>query len=93
MATNMHNKRTKILVAGNLRKWEERLLKVRAYEVDIIVVSRESTPTADCPLAIEVFPTGYLGHLEENCGVLSPENQALGKAILKDVKNVIPGEI
>ncbi|GFW97977.1 uncharacterized protein TNCV_1806281 [Trichonephila clavipes] len=37
----------------------------------------------------EVFPTGYHGHLEENCGVLSPENQALGKAILKDVKRLL----
>ncbi|GBN61899.1 hypothetical protein AVEN_220458-1 [Araneus ventricosus] len=54
VASSMHNKRTKILVVGGVRTWQDRLLQVTAYEVDLSIVSRESVPAADCPLAIEV---------------------------------------
>ncbi|GFU12535.1 glutamate receptor 4 [Nephila pilipes] len=86
MVTSMHNKRTKVLVVGHLRKWEEILLEVKAYEVDLIVVSRETINSVDCPLAIEVFPTGHHGHSTKNCSVLSQEDQAMGKVILKDIE-------
>ncbi|GIY10543.1 glutamate receptor ionotropic, delta-1 [Caerostris extrusa] len=84
--SSMHNKRTKILVSGGVHKWQERLLRVKAYEVDLVVISRESVPATDCPLAIEVLPIGYHGHGSMKCEVLSQKEQNLGRAILNGIK-------
>ncbi|GBN01757.1 hypothetical protein AVEN_224469-1 [Araneus ventricosus] len=86
VASSMHNKRTKILVVGGVRTWQDRLLQVTAYEVDLSIVSRESVPAADCPLAIEVLPMGVHGHDHKKCEVLSQHEQNLGHAILKNIR-------
>ncbi|KAF8795897.1 Ionotropic receptor 93a like protein [Argiope bruennichi] len=86
VASSMHNKRTKILVVGGVRTWQDRLLQVTAYEVDLLVISRESVPASDCPLAIEVLPTGVHGHEHKECQVLSPQEQNLGHAILRNIR-------
>lgn len=54
VAGNMHNKRTKLLVLDKPEKWQRRLRDVKAYEVDIIVISSDPFILDDCPVAIEV---------------------------------------
>ncbi|XP_054712979.1 ionotropic receptor 93a-like [Uloborus diversus] len=49
----MHNKRTKVLVADSVEKWQQRLHQVRAYEVDLIIVTNGRVHLDDCPTAIE----------------------------------------
>ncbi|GBM84501.1 hypothetical protein AVEN_67400-1 [Araneus ventricosus] len=48
-----YNLQTKILVVGGLQKWQKILLEVKAYEVDLVVISRDSTLQFYYPFAVE----------------------------------------
>ncbi|GBN37618.1 hypothetical protein AVEN_45187-1 [Araneus ventricosus] len=53
MSNINYNLQTKILVVGGLQKWQKILLEVKAYEVDLVVISRDSALQVDYPFAVE----------------------------------------
>ncbi|XP_035233036.1 uncharacterized protein LOC118204849, partial [Stegodyphus dumicola] len=85
--TSMHNKRTKLLVMDDPEKWQERLLSVKAYEVDLVIVSNDPLTITDCPTAIELLPSGSHSHKTEGkCKKLASSDRNLGNSIIADIR-------
>ncbi|KAG8193590.1 hypothetical protein JTE90_000225 [Oedothorax gibbosus] len=94
LSSSIHKMRTKVLVSGSPSMWQERLLGVTAYEVDLTLVSGIGARAADCPAAFEIMSTksNVYQKIDETCSALTPYNKTLGETILKNVQaSLLPG--